>query len=112
MLASIRENISRPLLFVGIGGAVLSLITIAVLFDHGCISGPWILIFILAYISCVAFSFDPHCWEVAVEIFPNVTGGKAMAVGTPSMWMDTFLVGQLRSFRFTYLGPSGSPFQN
>src|SRR4029079_3791217 len=40
----------RPLLFVGIGGAVLSLITIGLLFALGITSGPWILIFILAYI--------------------------------------------------------------
>jgi MFS transporter, SP family, arabinose:H+ symporter len=98
----------RPLLFVGIGGAVLSLITIGMLFAFGITSGPWILIFILAYISCFAFSFGPVCWVVVGEIFPNAIRGKAMALATLSLWIGTFLVGQLTPVLFNNLGTSGT----
>jgi SP family arabinose:H+ symporter-like MFS transporter len=94
----------RPLLFVGIGGAVLSLVVIGVLFALGLTSGPWILIFILAFISCFAFSFGPVCWVVVGEIFPNAIRGKAMALATLSLWVGNFLVGQLTPVMLEGLG--------
>ena len=77
----------RPLLFLGIGGAVTSLIIIGALFSLGITSGPWILIFILAFIACFAFSFGPVCWVVVGEIFPNAIRGKAVALATLSLWI-------------------------
>ncbi|MDP9081422.1 MAG: sugar porter family MFS transporter [Bacteroidota bacterium] len=96
----------RPLLFVGIGGAVLSLIVIGILFAAGLTSGPWILIFILAFIACFAFSFGPVCWVVIGEIFPNAIRGKAMALATLSLWIGNFLVGQLTPVMLEGLGSS------
>lgn len=94
----------RPLLFLGIGGAVTSLIIIGALFAMGITSGPWILIFILAFIACFAFSFGPVCWVVVGEIFPNAIRGKAMALATLSLWVGNFLVGQLTPVMLEGLG--------
>jgi SP family arabinose:H+ symporter-like MFS transporter len=96
----------KPLLFVGIGGAVVSLIIIGALFALGVTSGPWILIFILAFIACFAFSFGPVCWVVIGEIFPNAVRGKAMALATLSLWVGNFLVGQLTPLMLEGLGSS------
>lgn len=96
----------RPLLFVGIGGAVISLIVIGMLFSLGLTSGPWILIFILAFIACFAFSFGPVCWVVVGEIFPNAIRGKAMALATLSLWVGNFIVGQLTPVMLEGLGSS------
>jgi SP family arabinose:H+ symporter-like MFS transporter len=96
----------RPLLFVGIGGAVTSLIVIGALFALGITSGPWILLFILAFIACFAFSFGPVCWVVVGEIFPNAIRGKAMALATLSLWVANFLVGQLTPVMLEGLGSS------
>jgi SP family arabinose:H+ symporter-like MFS transporter len=96
----------RPLLFVGIGGAVISLIIIGTLFFLGVTSGPWILIFILAFIACFAFSFGPVCWVVVGEIFPNAIRGKAMALATLSLWIGNFLVGQLTPVLLEGIGSS------
>lgn len=98
----------RPLLFVGIGGAVLSLLTIGLLFALGITSGPWILIFILAFIACFAFSFGPVCWVVIGEIFPNAIRGRAVALATLSLWIGNFLVGQLTPVMLNGIGPSGT----
>lgn len=98
----------RPLLFAGIGGAVLSLLIIGTLFALGITSGPWILIFILAFIACFAFSFGPVCWVVVGEIFPNAIRGKAMALATLSLWIGNFLVGQLTPVMLKGLGSSGT----
>jgi SP family arabinose:H+ symporter-like MFS transporter len=96
----------RPLLFAGIGGAVISLLIIGALFALGVTSGPWILIFILTFISCFAFSFGPVCWVVVGEIFPNSIRGKAMALATLSLWIGNFLVGQLTPVLLEGLGSS------
>ncbi|WP_242696027.1 sugar porter family MFS transporter [Desertivirga brevis] len=96
----------RPLLYVGITGAVLSLILIGGLFALNIISGPWILIFILAFIACFAFSFGPVCWVVIGEIFPNAIRGKSMALATLSLWIGNFIVGQLTPVMLEGVGAS------
>jgi SP family arabinose:H+ symporter-like MFS transporter len=96
----------KPLLYVGVGGAVVSLVIIGALFAFGITSGPWILIFILAFIACFAFSFGPVCWVVVGEIFPNAVRGKAMALATLSLWVGNFLVGQLTPLMLEGLGSS------
>lgn len=96
----------RPLLFAGVGGAVAALLIIGALFALGITSGPWILIFILVFISCFAFSFGPVCWVVIGEIFPNAIRGKAMALATLSLWIGNFLVGQLTPVMLEGLGSS------
>ena len=96
----------RPLLFAGVGGAVVALVIIGALFALGITTGPWILIFILAFISCFAFSFGPVCWVVIGEIFPNAIRGKAMALATLSLWIGNFLVGQLTPVMLEGLGSS------
>lgn len=96
----------RPLLFVGITGAVVSLIIIGGLFALNIISGPWILIFILVFIACFAFSFGPVCWVVIGEIFPNAIRGIAMSLATLSLWIGNFLVGQLTPLMLEYGGAS------
>lgn len=93
-------------MFLGIGGAVTSLIIIGALFSLGITSGPWILIFILAFIACFAFSFGPVCWVVVGEIFPNAIRGKAVALATLSLWIGNFLVGQLTPIMLEGLGSS------
>jgi SP family arabinose:H+ symporter-like MFS transporter len=96
----------KPLLFIGVGGAVASLLIIGALFMLGITSGPWILIFILAFIACFAFSFGPVCWVVVGEIFPNAIRGEAMALATLSLWVGNFLVGQLTPVMLEGLGSS------
>jgi len=96
----------RPLLFTGVGGAVISLLIIGALFAGGITSGPWILIFITAFIACFAFSFGPVCWVVVSEIYPNAIRGKAMSLATLSMWVGNFLVGQLTPVLLEKLGSS------
>ena len=96
----------RPLLFVGIFGAVISLLIIGALFAFDVTTGPWILMFILAFIACFAFSFGPVCWVVVGEIFPNAIRGKAMALATLSLWIGNFLVGQLTPVMLEGLGSS------
>jgi len=85
----------KPLLILGISGAVFSLIVIGFLFRLNIIEGPWILTFILLFIACFAFSFGPVSWIIISEIFPNAVRGRAMSLATLSLWVANFFVGQL-----------------
>lgn len=100
----------RPLLYTGIIGAVVSLVCIGTLFALGVTHGPAILIFILVFIACFAFSFGPVCWVVVGEIFPNGIRGKAMSLATLSLWVGNFLVGQLTPLSLEALGPAATFF--
>ncbi|MFI5160101.1 MAG: sugar porter family MFS transporter [Sphingobacteriales bacterium] len=100
----------RPLLYTGIIGAVVSLVCIGSLFALGVTHGPAILIFILVFIACFAFSFGPVCWVVIGEIFPNGIRGKAMSLATLSLWIGNFLVGQLTPLSLEGLGPAATFF--
>ncbi len=85
----------KPLLILGISGAVISLIIIGFLFHFNIIEGPWILTFILLFIACFAFSFGPVSWIIISEIFPNAVRGRAMSLATLSLWIANFFVGEL-----------------
>jgi SP family arabinose:H+ symporter-like MFS transporter len=100
----------RPLLYTGIIGAVVSLLCIGTLFGLGVTHGPAILIFIMVFIACFAFSFGPVCWVVVGEIFPNGIRGKAMSLATLSLWVGNFLVGQLTPLSLEGLGPAATFF--
>lgn len=88
----------RPLLFWGVGGAVISLIALGFLFNASILEGPWILIFILLFIACFAFSFGPVSFILIGEIFPNASRGLAMSMATLSLWIANFLVGQFTPY--------------
>jgi SP family arabinose:H+ symporter-like MFS transporter len=98
----------KPLLYVGAGIACLALIIIGFLFYGGVTEGPWILLFILIYIACFAFSFGPVCWIIVGEIFPTHIRGRAMGLATLSLWVANFFVGWLTPILLDHVGPAGT----
>lgn len=94
----------KPLLIAGISGAIVSLTVCGILFAKGITDGPWILISILAYISCFAFSFGPICWVIIGEIYPNSIRGRAMSVATLTLWIGVFIVGWLTPIMLNGIG--------
>lgn len=98
----------KPLLILGVSISILSLITIGVLFQLNVQEGPWILLLILFYIAGFAFSFGPVVWVIIGEIFPTSIRGRAMSLATLSLWIGTFLVGQLTPMMLDGIGPAGT----
>jgi MFS transporter, SP family, arabinose:H+ symporter len=85
----------KPLLILGITSAIISLAIIGILFFVNVVSGPWILIFILLFISSFAFSFGPVTFIIISEIFPTTVRAQAVSIGIISMWVANFFVGQM-----------------
>lgn len=104
----------KPLLLAGVIGIIASLIIIGSLFYfsqnavHNTQNTYLLLIFILLFIACFAFSYGPVIWVLLSEIFPAKIRGKAMSLATLSLWIGTALVGQLTPVFLEVLKPAGT----
>lgn len=107
-IATIDKFGRRPLLITGVSGAAISLLIVGFLFQIGLDSGIWILVFIISFIACFAFSFGPVVWVLLSEIFPTKIRGRAMALATFSLWAANVIVGQTVPWLLENIGPSGT----
>jgi SP family arabinose:H+ symporter-like MFS transporter len=98
----------KPLLLAGVIGIISSLVIIGSLFYFGSTNTWLLLIFILLFIACFAFSYGPVIWVLLSEIFPAKIRGKAMSLATFSLWIGTALVGQLTPVFLEKLKPAGT----
>jgi MFS transporter, SP family, arabinose:H+ symporter len=85
----------RPLYIAGTAGAAISLLLTGLCFATGATSSIWLLVCVLAFLACFAFSIGPLKFVVAAEIFPNRIRGRAMALSIMVMWIADTIVGQL-----------------
>jgi sugar porter (SP) family MFS transporter len=98
----------KPLLLAGVIGIITSLIILGSLFYFNTTNTYLLLIFILLFIACFAFSYGPVIWVLLSEIFPAKIRGKAMSLATLSLWIGTALVGQLTPVLLEELKPAGT----
>jgi sugar porter (SP) family MFS transporter len=98
----------RPLLIAGVIGIISSLVIVGLLFYFENSNAYLLLICILFFIACFAFSYGPVIWVLLSEIFPAKIRGQAMSVATFSLWIGTALVGQLTPVLLEKLGPAGT----
>ncbi|GAA4302886.1 sugar porter family MFS transporter [Compostibacter hankyongensis] len=85
----------RPLYLIGTAGATVMLFLTGLCFFTGATASIWLLLCVLAFLACFAFSIGPLKFVVASEIFPNAIRGRAMAVSIMTMWVADTIVGQL-----------------
>lgn len=98
----------RPLLIAGVTGIIIFLIIIGILFFLDITGGIALMIFILLYIACFAFSYGPVIWVFLSEIYPTHIRGRAMSLATLSLWIGTWFVGQMTPFFLENLKPYGT----
>ena len=85
----------RPLYLFGTAGAAITLILTGFCFYFGATQSIWLLICILGFLACFAFSIGPLKFVVASEIFPNSIRGRALAISIMVMWVADTIVGQI-----------------
>lgn len=83
----------KPLLLAGCSGMMLCLLAMGWALMHGSTSS-WLLLCVLGYIACFAFSVGPVTWIVLAEIFPSSFRARAMAISTAALWIANFVVSQ------------------
>jgi SP family arabinose:H+ symporter-like MFS transporter len=98
----------RPLYLFGTIGAAITLVLTGLCFHYGATQSIWLLVLVLAFLACFAFSIGPLKFVVASEIFPNAIRGRAMAICIMVMWVADTIVGQLTPMLLKAVGSSGT----
>jgi MFS family permease len=90
---------------------IISLVLIAIYFAFGAalgLSSVFLLIFFLFYIFCCAISICAVIFVLLSEMYPVKVRGAAMSIAGLSLWIGTYLIGQLTPVMLSALTPAGT----
>ena len=106
----IIDKVGRhKLIYYGVSGMIASLILIAVYFMFSYMfSVYFMLTFFLIYVFCCAISISAVVWVLLSEMYPNSVRGLAMSIAGFSLWIGTYLIGQLTPWMLENLSPAGT----
>jgi SP family arabinose:H+ symporter-like MFS transporter len=93
-IRSVDKYGRRFLLITGLIGIILSLILCGFLFYTGYTNSILLLVLILLFIACFAFSLGPVTWILINEIFPTSVRVKGVSICTLALWIAVWIVGQ------------------
>jgi MFS family permease len=101
----------KQLVYWGVSGMIISLVLIAIYFAFGTalgLSSVFLLIFFLFYIFCCAISICAVIFVLLSEMYPVKVRGAAMSIAGLSLWIGTYLIGQLTPVMLSALTPAGT----
>ena len=105
-LAIIDRVGRKKLVYYGVSGMVLSLLLIGIYFlweESLELSSLFLLVCFLSYVFCCAVS-------ICSEMYPTKVRGLAMSIAGFSLWIGTYLIGQLTPWMLQNLTPAGTFF--
>ena len=103
----------KKLVYWGVSGMIISLVLIGVYFltcTTTGVSPVFLLIFFLFYIFCCAISICAVIFVLLSEMYPVKVRGAAMSIAGLSLWIGTYLIGQLTPVMLSRLSPAGTFF--
>lgn len=102
----------KTLVYYGVSGMIVSLLLIGGYFtlSGNGLSPYWLLTFFLFYVFCCAGSISAVIFVFLSEMFPNKVRGIAMSIAGFSLWIGTYLIGQLTPWMLQNLTPQGTFF--
>ena len=95
----------RPLYLTGSIGACVCLLFTGICFYTGNTGSIALVIGIVLFLACFAFSIGPLKFVIAAEIFPTEIRGRAMGLSILVMWVADTVVGQLTPILLGTVGP-------
>jgi MFS transporter, sugar porter (SP) family len=101
----------KKLVYYGVSGMILTLILIAFYFTKGeelGIPNVFLLVCFLLYIFFCAVSICAVIWVLLSEMYPIKVRGLAMSIAGFSLWIGTYLIGQLTPWMLENLTPAGT----
>lgn len=99
----------KKLVYFGVSGMIFSLLGIAWYFHFGNeVSSYVLLAFFLFYIFCCAISICAVIFVLLSEMYPTKIRGLAMSIAELSLWIGTWLIGQLTPLLLATLRPEGT----
>ena len=103
----------KKLVYVGVSGMVISLLLIGFYFMMGKslgLSSIFLLVCFLLYIFFTAGSISAVIFVFLSEMYPTQIRGTAMSIAGLSLWIGTYLIGQLTPWMLDTLTPAGTFF--
>ena len=103
----------KKLVYYGVSGMIVSLLLIGFYFLFGdflSVSSIFLLIFFLSYVFCCAVSICAVVFVLLSEMYPTKVRGLAMSIAGFSLWIGTYLIGQLTPWMLQNLTPAGTFF--
>ena len=101
----------KKLVYYGVSGMIVSLTLIGFYFTLNKVSNVippiTLLILILIYIFSCAISICVVIWVLLSEMYPAKVRGLAMSAAGFSLWIGTYLIGQLTPWLMTTLSSAG-----
>ncbi len=101
----------KKLVYYGVSSIFISLLAISFYFRYSQVLGippvVMLILFLLYAFSC-AISISAVIWVLLSELFPLKVRGVAMSIAGFSLWVGSFLVGQLTPWMLENLTPSGT----
>jgi MFS family permease len=101
----------KQLVYWGVSGMIIALVLIGIFFAFGTTLGipsVFLLIFFLFYIFCCAISICAVIFVLLSEMYPVKVRGAAMSIAGLSLWIGTYLIGQLTPLMLSALTPAGT----
>ena len=101
----------KQLVYWGVSGMIIALVLIGIFFAFGTklgIPSVFLLIFFLFYIFCCAISICAVIFVLLSEMYPVKVRGAAMSIAGLSLWIGTYLIGQLTPLMLSALTPAGT----
>ena len=109
---SIIDKVGRKqLVYWGVSGMIITLILTGLYFNYGeSLNLPHLLLLIsfLLYIFFCAISICAVIFVLLSEMYPVKVRGAAMSVAGLSLWIGTYLIGQLTPWMLTTFTPAGT----
>ncbi len=106
-ILNIEKYGRRKLLLVGVVGAFISLAGVGTLFAIG---SNLVIIPLLLYVACFAFSYGPIVWVIISEIFPTRIRGLAVSLGSFSLMVTGFFITLSNPIFIDSITPAGTFF--
>ena len=98
----------KKLVYIGVSGMFIMLIAIGFFFNMG-VNNPTILLYmIMTYIFFSAISISVVIWVLLSEMYPVKVRGLAMSCAGFSLWIGTYLIGQLTPILLNGITPAGT----
>lgn len=112
-LAIIDRVGRKKLVYYGVSGMVLSLLLIGIYFlweESLGLSSLFLLVCFLSYVFCCAVSICAVVFVLLSKQYPTKVRGLAMSIAGFSLWIGTYLIGQLTPWMLQNLTPAGTFF--
>jgi MFS family permease len=101
----------KKLVYWGVSGMMVSLFFIGLYFTQNGGAASWpplvLLALILVYIFCCAVSICVVIFVLLSEMYPARIRGAAMSLAGLSLWIGTYLIGQLTPWLMLHLSSAG-----